>query len=231
MQRPKIAYLLLVVDVLILVIVLGVVLQTLTTRAIAALRPAAVWEHNHWEELAAFPCVAEQKPPAVPGLAAGADAPEAIAALVKLGGVGARIWKLYSDCQEPRTEVINEDLLHFQFNKHDEFEAPPEPAYAKINAYVDQHIALRNYIYVTGHTDDIGGEDYNFALSHRRAVHIMHIIKSHLDSMGKKEGVDYVIFPLGMGFSQTLKRGDGQSEEDWRRQCRRIELSFRSRPK
>jgi outer membrane protein OmpA-like peptidoglycan-associated protein len=231
MQKPKGAYLFLVIDVLFLVIVLGVVLQTLTTRALGALRPPAIWAHNHWTELAAYPCVAAQHPPAIPVLAEGASVQEAIATLVSLGKVESKIWKLYSDCQEPRTEVISEDLLHFRFNAYDQFEAPPEPAYAKINGYVDQNLALRNQIYVTGHTDDIGGEDYNFALSHKRAVQIMRVIKAHLEELKKKEGEDYIIYPLGMGYSQKLKQDDGESGDDWRRRCRRIEISFRSRPR
>lgn len=228
-RRGRIAYVILAADVVVLVVVLGLVLQAITTHAIATLGPVAVEQQRHWGELAADPCVAAQSPPVVPKIQPGVGAWGYIANLVAINRIAPGIWTLYTDCQEPITEVITEDLLHFKVNMYDKFESPPEPAYAKICSYVDKNLPVRSDIYIVGHTDDTFTDEYNFELSYKRALHVMAIVRSHLDTKGLNPGVAYRIFPLGMGKSQLLKRNAGESLDDWRRRCRRIELSFRSR--
>jgi outer membrane protein OmpA-like peptidoglycan-associated protein len=228
LRRGTGAYLILALDLVLLVIVLGVVMQTLTSRAIGKLAPVIQDQQRHWSELAMEPCVANQSPPAVPALAPGASAWDHIEVLLELRRIGPQIWSLYKGCREPRTEVINEELLHFRVNKFDEFETDPEPAYAKIRDFVDQNLAVRNQIYITGFTDDTFTDQYNFELSYRRALHVMNIIRQHLDAKGLTPGTSYRIYPLGMGRSQLLSRNHGENIDSWRRRCRRIELSFRS---
>src|ERR1022692_746199 len=127
--------------------------KTLTARAIGKLAPVIRDQQRHWSELASEPCVAAQSPPAVPALPPGASAWAHIENLLELRRIWPRIWSLYVGCQEPRTEVISEDLLHFKVNKFDEFETPPEPAYAKICGYADQSLlTMRTQIYVRGFT-------------------------------------------------------------------------------
>ena len=226
-RRGAVAYMILAGDVLALVFVLGVVLQALTARAIGALAPVTAEQQSHWQELADAPCVAAQSPPRVPALQSGSWG--LISTLVGIGRVAPRIWSLYTDCQEPITLIITEDLLHFKVNMYDQFESPEEPAYAKIRNYVDQNLAVRSDIYISGHTDDTFTDEYNFELSYKRALHVMAVIRSHLDSKNLTPGSSYRIFPLGMGKSQLLEKKRDESMDAWRRRCRRIELSFRSR--
>jgi outer membrane protein OmpA-like peptidoglycan-associated protein len=139
-----------------------------------------------------------------------------------------KIWELYIECQEPKTVIINEELLHFRVNRFDDFESDPTPGLKKILDYVDTNRRTHGHIYVIGHTDDQADHRYNDHLSYRRALYVVDKVRAHLQSQQLVEGKDYTLYPLGMGEYQLLTRGTTESLDDWRKRCRRIELSFRS---
>ena len=228
-RRGAGSFLILGIDFILLLLVLGVVLHTLTTIVMSKLAKGYEIEQKHWSEIAADPCVATLSPPAVPALSKGADPEEVVQNLIKLQLAEPTLWKLYQGCQEPQTFVISEDLLHFKVNKFDDFEAPPQPAYDKICSYVkDNLLRMRNQVYIRGFTDDTFTDEYNFELSYRRALHVMGVIRGCLDSNGLSPGAKLRIFPIGMGRSELLQQRQGEDIDDWRRRCRRIELSFRA---
>ncbi len=222
------AYIIVTIDVLALVVVLGAVLYTLSASALRVLRPAAEEQRIFWGRLATQLCVPPSQVPALPPLAADAGVIGQLAFLSEMRNVSATIWRIYEGCQEPRTVVINEDLLHFKVDEYQVFEAPPGPAFRKICAYVDANLDSHNQIYVSGHTDDTYTEDYNFELSYKRALTVAKVIRDHLAARNLQPGRDYDLYPLGMGESQLLSARAGENKTAWRTRCRRIELSFRS---
>jgi outer membrane protein OmpA-like peptidoglycan-associated protein len=229
-RRGAGSFLILGVDFILLLLVLGVVLHTLTTIVMSKLAKGYEIEQKHWSEIAADPCVATLSPPVVPALRKDADPEEVVQNLIKLQQAEPTLWKLYQGCQEPQTLVISEDLLHFKVNKFDDFESPPQPAYEKICSYVTDNLKqMRTQVYVRGFTDDTFTDEYNFELSYRRALHVMGVIQqSCLSSSRVSPGTKLRIFPIGMGRSELLQQQPGEDAETWRRRCRRIELSFRA---
>lgn len=156
---------------------------------------------------------------------------DAVKTLVNLRALAPRrdeLWRAYTDCQEPKTFLVDEELLHFKVDKDAEFEGDPERGFQAIRRYVDEQVASRRAIFVLGHTDDSFTDQYNNELSYRRARTVAGLIEAHLAIKGLRPGKDFAIYPIGMGETQLLPR-EGRDEEAWRKACRRIELSFRGR--
>jgi hypothetical protein len=137
------------------------------------------------------------------------------------------LWRVYAKCQEPKTFVVPEDLLHFRVNMDAAFEGNPEPGFQAIRRYVDENVESRRAIFILGHTDDTFTDRYNNELSYRRARTIAGVIEDHLAAKGLKAGKDFAIYPIGMGKTQLLPPNPADVD-GWRKACRRIELSFRA---
>lgn len=217
---------LVVLDVLLLLMVLGAAAQTQAARTLQSLGPVARDMHAFWDQRMSELCGGERAAPTLPPL--GTSPAAHLALLARLTPIAAEVWRLHESCQEPRTIVISEDLLHFRVNRHDEFEADPRPAFDRIAECVDQNVGGRSQIYIFGHTDDTYTTEYNDLLSYRRALEIAAVVRRHLDSRGLDPGAGYALYPVGMGESQLLPRNPGENLASWRTRCRRIELSFRS---
>jgi outer membrane protein OmpA-like peptidoglycan-associated protein len=59
------------------------------------------------------------------------------------------------------------DVL-FEFNKHD-IKPPAEPALQEAATYIKEFMGPGSRVWITGHTDNVGGSTYNKGLSKRRA--------------------------------------------------------------
>ncbi len=181
-----------------------------------------------WTKRAQELCGPREQHPMAPSLASPGSPGEALDTLTAVAAYGEQVWQHYVGCQEPRTVVINEELLHFKVDKSDQFEADPTPALQTIMAYVEKNLPTHKHMYVIGHTDDQADERYNDFLSYRRALYVVDKMRRALRERGLVEGIDYTLYPLGMGKYQLLPRSTTESLEEYRTRCRRIELSFRS---
>jgi outer membrane protein OmpA-like peptidoglycan-associated protein len=151
--------------------------------------------------------------------------------LVHLAGSDSQrqaLWQAYEGCLEPKTFVVPEDLLHFKVDRFNDFEGDPRQAFAMIRRYVDENITSRRAIFILGHTDDTFTVDYNAELSYRRARTSAALVEEHLTAKGLQSGRDFALYPIGMGETQLLPRGD-LDLDSWRKASRRMELSFRGR--
>ncbi len=143
------------------------------------------------------------------------------------------IWRLHGLCTESKKEIIGEDLLRFKYNRHDAFDmsqARVESAKQKIRELTDKYREYRN-IYVEGHCDPVGSEEYNYRLSFMRARYVARIIRDHLDAQGLTEGKDYFLNIAGYSWRRQLERAEGESKGVWHARLRRIELGFQRIPK
>jgi outer membrane protein OmpA-like peptidoglycan-associated protein len=197
--------------------------QALWTRA---LREVADSEQDFWSRRGNELC--DGVPPMAPNLGERPNRAELAVNLIELTDYRDRIWQRYEGCREPRTVVIDEELLHFQVDKADEFESDPRPALRTIMWLVDENIASHPRIYVLGHTDERASERYNDHLSFRRALFVSDQIRKHLRSRQLAEGRDYTVYPVGRGEFQPVERLRRETDQEFWRRCRRIELSFRS---
>lgn len=151
-----------------------------------------------------------------------------IEALVNLGEYTRHIFEINDSCMVEKIETIDENLLKFSFNHWNKFDMKIEElneSIEKIKELVDKHEDLRN-IYVRGHCDPEGDDDYNLVLSYRRAMYVGNIIKQHLESRNLAENRDFFITLSGFGERRLLKKEPNEEYDDWRSRCRRIELAF-----
>ena len=218
---------LLALDFLVLLLVVGLVAFMQSAKSLQVASQFADSQHRFMTARAAGLCADMGPIPEVPRLPASDDPVQRLLFLQDLIPVQERIWKRNQECQEPRTVVITEDLLHFQYNRHDRFEGDWQRGLNTVVSIVDQSIRERKMIYVIGHTDKRGGDVFNYELSYRRALYIAMEIRRHLESRGLHQGTDYQLYPFGMGKSQPAERLSGEGDETWWTKCRRIELSFR----
>ncbi len=98
-------------------------------------------------------------------------------------------------------------------------------AIKKIKSWVDSHTNSRN-IFIRGHADETGDDNYNYILSYRRALFVANIIKEHLNAKNLKQGVDYHLNIEGLGESRPVAKKAGENQNEWWARCRRIELAF-----
>jgi outer membrane protein OmpA-like peptidoglycan-associated protein len=216
-------------DVLLLMMILVLALHTIMVSRLSVVGPVAKYQREFWRERANELCVEPNQTPSMPELAADADPLRKLAFLKQLTSYSQTVWRLYEECGE-RKLVITEELLRFKVDKHNQFEAKPNPeeAFTKIRNYADKNIQSHNQIYIMGHTDDTDEPDYNYQLSYRRALEIAMVIQRHLSNAGKEPGKDYALYPVGLGESQLLARKADDNLTVWRAKCRRIELVFRN---
>jgi len=94
-----------------------------------------------------------------------------------------------------------------------------------------------NLLYLSGQgpRDDKGnaqtgkvGAEVSVEEAYRRARTIAGVVEAHLKARGFQVGRAYALYPIGMGKTQLLPK-NGLSVDDWRKACRRIELSFRGK--
>jgi outer membrane protein OmpA-like peptidoglycan-associated protein len=190
------------------------------------LRERAQAELEFWSERAGELC--DGPPSAAPSFGAHPDRVDFALFLAELATYRNRVWRRYASCREPRTVVIDEELLHFRVDEADEFESDPRPALKTIMRLVDENLASHPRIYVLGHTDERASKRYNDHLSFRRALFVADQVRKHLVSRGLTEGWDYAIYPVGRGELHPVERLRGETTHDFWKRCRRIELSFRS---
>lgn len=237
-RRAK-ASTLVIVDLVLLLLILGAAVHTAFFKSVRGLDEALQGQRSFLQGRADKLC-GEVVPsaPYVPALPE-----EQLTFLPRLTQFADHVWREYDKCQQPIEKPIPESLLHFKTNQPaadttdtDDEDAIYEPdtntgkAYRTIYGYVDENIGQRNQIYVLGHTDERGDEPLNYGLSYRRALKITNIIRRHLAAAGKVEGRDYTIYPVGMGEAKPVGRQPGQDTLGWYKDCRRIELIFRSQP-
>jgi len=215
------------IDVLLLLLMLGAAIHTQTSGHLRVVIPVMRDQVAFWRQRAADLCTDPGPLPALPPAEA-TDPSRQLALLSQLPSFSSTVWRTYVGCQEPRTVVIDEELLHFKVDSYDSFETDPEPGYEKIRGYVDLHVRARNRVYVIGHCDDTYTDEYNYLLSYRRALQVAGVIRAHLLAEGRRPGSDFVLLPIGMGKSQLLERRPGEALEAWRTRCRRVEISFRT---
>lgn len=225
-------------DGLFFLLLVAVTLLSSHARALSMLRPIAMAESGFWRERFGELCESDGVP-VPPDLSRDAEEGAQIMVLRRLwgtavfpraAGLADSLWAAHLRCVGPVVVVINEDLLRFAFNEFDRFVpgTNPEGGFERICGYVDENIRIRNEVYVLGHTDDVGDEEYNYILSYRRAMRVSSEIRSHLGRRGLVQGRDYLLYSVGMGESRLLPRDRGSSIDDWQSRCRRIELSFRA---
>lgn len=190
------------------------------------LRGIADSERDFWSRRAAELC--DGSPPVAPNLEEMSDPVGLALTLFELIDFRDAVWLRYQRCREPRTVVIDEELLHFRVDRADQFESDPRPAFRTIMRHVDENIVSHPRIYVIGHTDERASERYNDYLSFRRALHVADEIRKHLRARQLIEGRDYAVYPVGRGELQPVERVPGETTAQFWRRCRRIELSFRS---
>ncbi len=217
---------LVVLDVLLLLMILATAVHTIVVSRMRVLGPVTKFQQDFWQRRANELCSGQV--PLIPELPPNADSLQQMAFLDQLSPVSQKIWDRYQECLEPVTVVIDEELLHFKVDRYDQFESDPEPAFAKIRAYVDQNLKTHSQVYILGHTDDTFTDEYNYLLSYRRALYVAMVIQRHLAASKLQQGRNYALYPSGMGKAQPLARQANEGIEAWRTRCRRIELSFRS---
>jgi len=221
---------LILVDIGLLLAVLVVAAHTFIASRLQTLGPAARYQQTFWQARADELCEREGVP-RLPPLPADGDATDQLAFLDGLTGVSNRIWQMHQNCEEPRSIVLPEDLLHFRVDKYDEYETSPEPAFATIRNAVNEHLKARNQIYVLGHTDDTATDQHNYELSYKRALEVARVIERHLTgTLRLKARQDFALYPVGLGESQLLGLANREEVGRWRTRCRRIEISFRAAP-
>lgn len=153
--------------------------------------------------------------------------------LIAVDNYGQEVWRRYVECQEPKVETIPESLLHFKFSRSDAFDMTAEQlrqAEIKICQLVEQNVNLGyRWIVVRGHCDRIGSHSYNYELSQGRAAYVTTLILKHLERTHPswEPGRDFILISEGRGKSEPALRKPGDSDEDYDRKNRRIELAFR----
>jgi outer membrane protein OmpA-like peptidoglycan-associated protein len=227
-KRRASASVIVIFDVVLMLFTVGSLLYTYTASGMQLVPEIATYQTAFWERRASELCVEQDQRPRLMPLPANADPVTQLARLAGQTDQYEKIWAMYEGCQEPKMETINEDLLHFKVNKYDDFESDPSPGFQTIRSFVDQYVKSHQLIYVIGHTDDTFTDEYNYLLSYRRALRITDEIKSHLTRERLQAGKDYMLYPVGMGKSQLVPQVAGESVDDWRKRCRRIEIYFRS---
>jgi outer membrane protein OmpA-like peptidoglycan-associated protein len=218
---------LVVVDVILLLLVFGVVLLTQTAASLSAVEPAVNFQRRFWDSRAKELCAGSPPAPALPAAPAG-DPISQLGVLARIAPLIEATWTSYANCLEPATVTISEDLLHFKFNRFDEFEDPPDAAYRLILDQVQRNLTTHSEVYIFGHTDVQGPEANNNRLSYQRARHVADVIEQDLVKRGLGRQRGYNLYPVGRGISAVLPRLAGEDDEDWYKRCRRIEISFRS---
>nr|VFJ60427.1 MAG: OmpA family protein [Candidatus Kentron sp. DK] len=181
-----------------------------------------------WDAQKANLCKLDRELPASPQFPINASLGEYLAAGRELATYRNRIWKLHALCIESKKEVIGEDLLKFKYDRYNAFDMTSEAvmvAKDRIRRLVDKHHEFRN-IYVEGHCDPQGGDEYNYRLSFMRALYVSGIIRRHLDAQGLEEGGDYFLHIIGYSKRRPLPRKPGEPEAAWYSRLRRIELGF-----
>ena len=72
-------------------------------------------------------------------------------------------------------------------------------------------------VFLYGHTDSLGTDEYNFSLSARRATFIAKELK--------KRGIPSKLLAIiGKGRTVALRRREGESDETYQLRCRRVEF-------
>jgi outer membrane protein OmpA-like peptidoglycan-associated protein len=94
---------------------------------------------------------------------------------------GEKCWRWYSygtaPAPAPREEVIRTNKIHFQFDKSD-IKPASYPVIDEIVATIKGRSDVRG-VRVEGHTDSVGSDAYNQALSERRAASVREYLVSH----------------------------------------------------
>jgi outer membrane protein OmpA-like peptidoglycan-associated protein len=193
-------------------------LHTVVEREIASQR-------TFWSKRASELCVPPAETPAPARTRAIVDVTSALTALRAFRD---DIWASYRDCVDERVEVIPEQLLRFAFDRSDAFDMTPnavEEAQSRIRALVDDNRDRRR-IFVRGHTDWKGTDEYNYALSADRAWYVGRVVLAHLTSQGLIAGRDFELIPEGLGESRPVEPNANESPEVHESRCRRIEIAF-----
>ncbi|WP_295439220.1 hypothetical protein [uncultured Thiodictyon sp.] len=187
-----------------------------------------------WQERAKELCPLQEEVPTPPTLPATAGLGDLLLFGQAAQRYGLEVWALHDKCVESKKVVIGEDLLRFQYDRSDAFnmtEAAVEQAKQRIRELVDNARTEGGFrqIFVEGHCDPKGGEDYNYQLSFMRALYVAGIIREHLKARQLNEGPgkDFELHVLGYSFQRPLARTDGEAEADWHSRLRRIEIGFR----
>jgi len=102
--------------------------------------------------------------------------------------------------------------IHFDFNKTD---LKPEsiPTLEQIAALLREQPSLR--LLVVGHTDNVGGFEFNRDLSHRRAAAVVERLKSGYGISPER------LFPFGVSYASPMTSNDS---DEGRAKNRRVEL-------
>ncbi len=227
-RRRSTASVIVVFDVLLMLFTVGSLMYTYMASGMAHVPEITGSQMAFWERRASELCVEPDKRPRLKWPPADADPIIQLAFLNDQAAQYQKIWELYKGCQEPKSESIPEDVLHFKVDKYDEFESDPATGFQTIRSYVDQYIKTHKLIYVVGHTDETFTDEYNNLLSYRRALRVVDEIKNHLTRRRLQAGKDYSIYPVGMGEMQLLKPKSSEGLAEWHKRCRRIDIDFRA---
>ena len=218
-----------IIDLILIVLVLGSAKATAQVWHRSELERAIDLELESqtvfWSERACELCVPRDEIPALPRTDSGLDA---ISRLSHAREFRDSVWASYRECVDERVEVIPEELLRFAFDRSDAFDMTPadvEVAKDRIRSLVDGNRSRRR-IYVRGHTDRKGTDEYNFVLSARRAWYVGQVVLEHLVAQGLVAGRDFELIPEGLGKTRQVERRDGETDEQFDSRCRRIELAF-----
>jgi outer membrane protein OmpA-like peptidoglycan-associated protein len=223
------------VDGLLLVFALGAAKLTAQQHQLITLDTAIEQEVStqgeRWTERALALCVPAPEAPHPPRSRSVLDL---LRSLGEMDTYRERVWALHEDCVDEQVEVIPEDLLRFSFNRWNAFDmsnAQVDKAKARIREIVHGKPDRRR-IFVRGHTDWKGTEEYNYRLSADRAWYVGKVILDHLRAQGLVAGRDFELIPEGFGESRPVDREEGETNEVFESRCRRIELAFqRIRPR
>ena len=94
---------------------------------------------------------------------------------------GEKCWRWYSygaaPAPAPRVEVIRTNKIHFQFDKSD-IKPASYPVIDEIIATIKGRPEVTS-VRVEGHTDSVGSDAYNQALSERRAASVREYLVTH----------------------------------------------------
>jgi outer membrane protein OmpA-like peptidoglycan-associated protein len=110
------------------------------------------------------------------------------------------------------TQIKIRDPFKFRFNKT-ELDPAGDPILEAVLAFLKEHTELKK-IRIEGHTDNVGGEEFNRKLSEGRAASVRKWLVAH--------GVDASrLTSKGLGQSQPV---DNNATEEGRRNNRRVEF-------